>query len=165
MKTIAVVSALAAVLSTFVGQASARAAEETSPPTGGGAAEATIRKLTDKLTRAALKGDAAVMDQLHANDYVSISAITGATSTKADLINNYKSGKLKYESLDVSESKIKLYSPTTALVTARVTAKGKLGDHDFAGTYWSARLWVKRSGKWQVVFLQSTQVPAQALAG
>lgn len=158
MRAVALAAALVGVVAMVAGQSTAKGAAGAEP-------EATLRKLSDKLREAALKGDAATMEELHADDYMSISALTGAPSNKADLVNNYKSGKLKYEALDTSDVKVQVYGPTTALVTAKVVAKGKLGDHEFSGTFWSARVWVKRGGKWRVVFLQSTSVPTQVRSG
>ncbi len=165
-KAITVATVLAALGAVAGWQGSARAAEKTNKgAAAGGGAEATLTKLSEKLREAALKGDAATIQELHADDYFSISAVTGAPGTKADLVDNYKSGKLKYESIDTSDMKIQFYGPDTALVTAKANVKGKLGDQDFSGTYRAARLWVKRGGKWQVVFFQTTKVPPQVRTG
>jgi hypothetical protein len=146
-------------------QKSARAAEKGTGTAAGGGVEATILKLNQKIRAASLKGDSATVKELYADDYVSISAITGAPSTKADLIENLKSGKLKYDSIDVSDMKVHVYGPTMALATAKAEVKGKFGDQDITGSYRSARLFVKRGGKWQVVFFQSTKIPTQMRTG
>ncbi len=165
-KAITVASVLVAAFALAGWQESARAAEKgKAGATAGGGAEATIIKLNDKITEASLKGDVATLQELYADDYVSISAVTGAATTKADLINNLKSGKLKFDSIIPSDVKVQLYGPTTALVTARAEVKGKLGDHDMSGSYRSSRLFVKRGGKWQVVFFQSTKIPTQVRTG
>jgi ketosteroid isomerase-like protein len=165
-KAIVVVPMLAAVLALAGWQKSAYAAEKgTDGAAAGGGVEATIMKLNDKIRAASLKGDAATIKDLYAEDFVSVSAITGAPSTKADLIENLKSGKLKYDSIDVSDAKVHMYGPTMALVTTKAEVKGKLGDQDISGTYRSSRLFVKRGGKWQVVFFQSTKVPTQMRTG
>jgi hypothetical protein len=153
-KVIRVVPALAAVLALAAWHSTNAAEKGSKSPAAGGGEEATILKLTDKIRDAAPKGDAATFQDLYADDFLSISAVTGTTSTKADAINNFKTGKLKYESITTSDTKVHFYGPTTPLVTAKAEVKGTLGDQDLSGTYHSARLWVKRSGKWQVVFYQ-----------
>jgi ketosteroid isomerase-like protein len=120
--------------------------------------EAAVRKLDDKLRAAALKGDVAAIQELLADDYVSVSALTGTTGTKEDSINNYKSGRLKYETLDASEVEVHVYGPSTALVIGKIFAKGKLNDKEFSGSYRSSRLFLKRGGKWQIAALQSTKI-------
>jgi len=145
---------------------STQAAEKGSKSTAAGSGdEATIMKLTEKIREAALKPDVATFQELYADDYLSISAVTGAPSTKADAINNLKSGKLKYETLTISDVAVHFYGPSTALVTNKTEAKGTLDGKDLSGTYRTARLWVKRGSKWQVVFFQSTSVPSQVRTG
>jgi ketosteroid isomerase-like protein len=165
-KAIVLVPMLAAVLALAGWQKSTYAAEKgTDGAAASGGVEATILKLNEKIRAALLKGDAATIKDLYGEDYVSVSAIPGAPSTKADLIENLKSGKIKYDSIDVSDAKVHVYGPTMALVTTKAELKGKLGDQDISGSYRSSRLFVKRGGKWQAVFFQSTKVPTQMRTG
>jgi len=160
-----VASVLVAVFALAAWQSTQAAEKESKGSTAGSADEATIMKLTEKIRDAALKGDVATFQELYADDYLGISAVTGAPSTKTDTINNLKSGKLKYETLTISDVGVHFYGPSTALVTNKTEAKGTLDGKDLSGTYRTARLWVKRSGKWQVVFFQSTNVPTQVRTG
>lgn len=163
-RAIAVVPVLVAVFGLAGWQKSAYAAGKGKAAEGGGV-EATILKLNDRIREASLKGDPATFQELYADDYVSISAVTGAASTKADVINNLKSGKLKYDSIDTSDVKVHVYGPTLALSTAKAEVKGKFGDQDISGSYRAARLFMKRGGKWVVVFFQSTKIPTQMRTG
>jgi len=122
-------------------------------------AEAAILKAEQKLLEAALKGDAAAMQRMLADDYVGISAVTGGVATKEESVKNFQTARVKYESLLPSETKVHVYNSTTALVTAKVDAKGKLGDQDLSGSYRYSRLYLKRGGQWQVVAFQSTKIP------
>jgi len=124
-----------------------------------GGTEATILQLEKELLEAALKGDVAAMQKMLADDYVAISAATGGVATKEDSIKNYQTARLRYESLTPSETKVHVYNSTTALVTAKIDVKGKLGDQDLGGSYRYSRLYIKRAGKWQIVLLQSTRIP------
>ncbi len=164
-KIIKVAPALVAVFALAAWQSAQATEKGSKSAAAGGGDEATIMKLTEKIKDAALKGDLATFQELYADDFLSISAVTGAPSTKAEAINNFKSGKLKYETLTISEVAVHFYGPSTALVTNKTEAKGTLGGQDLSGTYRTARLWVKRGGKWQVVFFQSTNVPTQTRTG
>lgn len=164
-KAIVVVPVLAAVLALAGWRKSAHAAEKGTDGAAGGGVEATIMKLNEKIKAASLKGDAATIKELYADDFVSISAVTGAPSTKADLIENLKSGKLKYDSIDTSDVKVHVFGPTMAMVTSKAEVKGKLGDQDISGSYRGSRLFVKRGGKWLVVFFQSSKIPTQMRTG
>lgn len=165
-KAMSVLTGLVAVFALAGWQQSALAADTGKEGTAaGGSDEATITKLTDRIRQASLTGDVATFQELYADDYTSISGVTGAVSNKNDVLSNLKTGKLKYESIVVSDTKVQFYGPTTALVTTKAEVKGKMGDQDMAGSYRSSRLFVKRGGKWQVVFFQSTKVPTQARTG
>jgi hypothetical protein len=115
--------------------------------------------LTEQARQAALKADVADVDKLLADDFTGITAI-GGTNTKADISEFFKSGKLKYEAIDVSDMKVRVYG-NTALVNSTANVKGHFGDTDISGQYRSVRVWVKRKGQWQTVSFQSTRVAQQ----
>jgi len=125
----------------------------------GGNIEQSIKALGEQLRQAALKGDAATVDKLVADDYTSIS-IFGRTSTKAEILENYKSGKAKFEAIDVLDTKVRVYGDT-ALVNYTQNVKGHVGDTDLSGQWRVVRVWVKRKGQWQSVSFQATRVAQQ----
>ena len=121
--------------------------------------EQSIKTLTEQTRQAALKGDVAAFDKLLADDFTWITAF-GATSTKADVLELFKSGKVKYEAIDVSDMKVRVYGDT-ALVNTTANVKGHFGAIDISGQYRGVRVWVKRKGQWQSVSFQSTRVAQQ----
>ncbi len=125
----------------------------------GGNVEQSIRGLMEELRQASLKGDAATFDKLLADDYIVI-VDTGSTLTKTDVVENIKSGKLKYAAADVSDLKVRVYGDT-ALVNATLNVKGHLGDADISGRFRTVRVWVKRKGQWQSVSHQYTRIVQQ----
>ena len=125
----------------------------------GGNVEQSIKALTEQARQASLKGDVATVDKLLADDYIVIGG-TGATSTKAEALENFKSGKLKFEAIDVSDIKVRVYGDT-ALVNTTANLKGHFGAIDISGQYRGVRVWVKRKGQWQSVSFQSTRVAPQ----
>src|SRR5207245_5022597 len=80
----------------------------------GGNVEQSIKALTAQLDQAALKADAATYDKLAAGDYTSIN-IFGTTSTKADLMESLKSGKIKFEAIDLLDMKVRVYVDTISV--------------------------------------------------
>jgi ketosteroid isomerase-like protein len=118
--------------------------------------EESIKAKTEQLNQAALKGDVATYDKLLADDYTSISVL-GTTSNKAQILENIKSGRLKFEAIDVSDMKVRVYGDT-ALVNSVVNVKGHLGDADVSGQWRSVRVWVKRNGQWRSVLFQATRI-------
>jgi ketosteroid isomerase-like protein len=122
----------------------------------GGNLEQSIKAKTEQLNQAALKGDVATYDKLLADDYTSISVL-GTASNKAQILENIKSGRLKFEAIDVSDMKVRVYGDT-ALVNSVVNVKGHLGDADVSGQWRSVRVWVKRNGQWRSVLFQATRI-------
>ncbi len=124
-----------------------------------GKVEQSIKALTEQLNQAALKGDVATFDKLLASDYITINVV-GVTNTKANVLENFKSGKVKWEAIEVSDMKVRVYGDT-ALVNSTANVKGHFGDTDLSGQYRSVRVWVKRKGQWQSVSFQATRVAQQ----
>ncbi len=124
--------------------------------------EQSIKAMNEQLNQAALKGDVATYDKLLADDYISIS-IFGGASTKAELLENFKSGKLKFEAIDVTDLKVRVYGDA-ALAISIANVKGHLGATDLSGQYRSVRVWVRHKGQWQSVSFQATRIAAMAAA-
>ncbi len=130
------------------------AAEQTYPTL-----EQTIRNLQEESRKAALQGDASFVEKYFADDYVGIDG-TGAITTKAQAIQDLKSGAVKYESIDVHDTKIRTYGNTAvveSLASVKLTVNGKPISGDFRATF----VWVKQKGTWKRVAFQSTPVTAQ----
>ncbi len=124
-----------------------------------GKVEESIKALTEQLRQAALKGDVATFDKLLADDHISIN-IVGGTATKTEVLENFKSGKVKFEALEFSDMKVRVYGDT-ALVNHTANVKGHLGATDISGQWRVVRVVVKRKGKWQTVSFQATRVAQQ----
>jgi len=125
----------------------------------GGNVEESIKALSEQGRQAALKGDVATIDKLVADDFIGVDP-AGGTSTKAQVLELFKSGKVKYEAIEISDLKVRVYGDT-ALINTTANVKGHLGDIDIGGQYRGVRVWVKRKGQWQSVSFQSTRVAQQ----
>jgi len=114
-----------------------------------GSAEEQIKALQAELIQAILKGDTSFYQKYFADDGIFVHG-DGSEDTKAQEIEDLKSGTLKYDSYSVHELKIRMYG-STALVDTVVSGKGlfksKPFDVDFRLTY----VWVKLKGEWKVV--------------
>jgi ketosteroid isomerase-like protein len=114
---------------------------------GAGADEGTIRALEEKWDTANLKGDAAALDAIFADSFITTDA-EGKVRTKAEVLAALKSGDVKYQSAKADEIKVYL-NGDTAIVSGRwqgkFTEKGKPMDvkERFTDTF------VKRNGQWR----------------
>jgi len=122
----------------------------------GGNAEKQIKKLTDQIIAAELKADTNSYEKLLADDYTAIYS-DGKLITKTQDIENHESGALKYESIDVHETKIRVYGDT-AVAISLCSAKGTRGGKPFSGDFRFTKVWVKQKGNWKAVAFQSTRV-------
>lgn len=128
-------------------------------------ARATIEKLEAQLNAAVVKGDLEFFDQIFAEDFTHTSH-AGVFRTKAQWMANHRreAGKpapSPYDAFDVDELSVRVYGDT-AVVTGRSTPKGRDSKGEaINGRYRFTRVWVKRSGKWQVVAFQGTRIGTQ----
>jgi uncharacterized protein (TIGR02246 family) len=126
---------------------------------GDGNAEQQITALSDQYVQAYLKGDTSFFEKYDADDATIIHS-AGRLITKAEEIENFKSGDfksgaLKLESIDVRERKIRAYGDTV-VVTGLASIKGTRNGEPFSFDVRDTWVWVKQNGDWKVVAFQAT---------
>lgn len=119
-------------------------------------AKEEIKSLEDERNRAIVKGDAAVLDRMTADDYTFIT-LRGELRTKSEIVKGFQSGSFKYASRTISDLNIRVYGDT-AIVTGRSTQKGAENGKDYSGDYRFTRVYVKQNGRWLTVALQTTLI-------
>ena len=122
----------------------------------GGTVEEQVKALADQFSQAFGKADTGFMEKYFADDYTAIHG-DGKLTTKAQEIESYKSGALKYESIDVRERKIRAYVDT-AVVIWLVSSKGTYGGKSFSADFRVTDVWVKQKGNWKFVAFQVTRI-------
>jgi ketosteroid isomerase-like protein len=120
-------------------------AAQTSPT----ADETTLRQLEAAWNAAHVRGDAAELDRLFAEDVV-VQVPAMRVLNKADAVGMFKTGRMKFERYETSETTFRVYGDT-AIVTGRLrrrrTVAGALTDDDWRFT----KVYLRRAGRWQVV--------------
>ncbi|HEX3319487.1 MAG TPA: nuclear transport factor 2 family protein [Terriglobales bacterium] len=120
-----------------------------------------VQELDSRYQSAVEKNDAATMDRLLADDFLLVTG-TGKKYTKADLLNAARNGQTKYEQQSDSEQSVRVWGDT-AVITAKLHAKGTENGKGFDYTLWFSDTYVRKSGGWQYVFGQAAQ-PLKATA-
>ena len=126
-------------------------------------AEEEVRAVIDELQEANLKGGAegaVIFDKYLADDLTRIPA-NGAVLTKADLVNGFKTGKIKVDALELSDIKIRIYGHTAVATGISTRIETNMGARVAGGTRWT-RLFVKSDGVWKNVLYQNTGIAEPA---
>ena len=110
---------------------------------------AALRQLDQERIQAQVGADAAALDRLYAEDFIGIGP-SGTVRTKAQVIADFTSGSLRFQSITTDDVKWRVYGDT-AVETGRSTMngqdRGKVVPRDNRFT----RVWVRRQGRWQLV--------------
>ena len=115
-----------------------------------------IKTLQGEVIQAILKSDTNVMEKYYSDDYVAIHG-DGKLTTKAQEMENFKSGVTKYDYITVREAKIRIYGDT-AVVNALASVKTIVNGQPYSGDVRNTRVWVRQSGTWKLVVFQTTRV-------
>jgi ketosteroid isomerase-like protein len=111
--------------------------------------EAALVKLEEQWNAALIKGDAAFLDALIADDYMDTDP-GGVIENKAESLADLRSGDLKYTSMVNDDYKVHAYDDA-AVLSYRSTIKGKFKGSDISGQYRMTDMWIKRGGRWLCV--------------
>ena len=105
--------------------------------------------------QAAVKAnDAAAMDRFLADDFILISS-SGKTFTKADLLNEARTGQYVYEHQEDTDQSVRIWGDT-AVVTAKLWARGTHAGKPFDSTLWFSDTYVRTASGWRYVFGQAS---------
>ena len=105
--------------------------------------------------QAIIHGDWKAVDSLLAEDLV-FTESDGAVSNKADQVAQIKSGDLKMESIEMSETKVQDLG-NVGVVTGKLVERGRYKNSDLNDVLRFTDVWAKRNGKWVLVAGQETR--------
>ena len=111
--------------------------------------EEVIRKLDNERIQAQIHADAVALDRIYAADFIGVGP-SGTVRTKPQVISDFTSGDLKFQSITTDEVQVRVYENTaveTGLSTMVGQDKGKAVPRDTRFT----RVWVKQQGHWRLV--------------
>ena len=109
----------------------------------------TIRQLDSERIQAQIGADAVALNRIYADDFIGVGP-SGTVRTKAQVISDFTSGELKFQSITTDEVQVRVYENTaveTGLSTMVGQDKGQAVPRDTRFT----RVWVKQQGRWRLV--------------
>jgi uncharacterized protein (TIGR02246 family) len=111
--------------------------------------EQAIRQLDHERIQAQIAADAVALDRIYADDFIGVGP-SGTVRTKPQVIADFTSGDLKFQSITTGEVQVRVYENTaveTGLSTMVGQDKGKAVPRDTRFT----RVWIKQQGRWRLV--------------
>ena len=111
--------------------------------------EQVIRQLDDERIQAQIGADRVGLDRIYADDFIGIGP-SGTVRTKPQVISDFTSGDLKFQSITTEAVQVRVYGNTaveTGTSTMNGQDKGKAVPRDNRFT----RVWVKQHGRWRLV--------------
>ncbi len=119
--------------------------------------EEELKKLETDRAAAAVKGDVATLEKQTSDNYTFIN-LYGQMSDKSQMVDNFRTGRTKLTSNEVSDMKVRVYG-NTAVITGKADVAGTMAGKDTKGQIMFTRVYVKKGGSWQSVAFQQTLVP------
>ena len=111
--------------------------------------EHVIRKLDNERIQAQIHADAAALDRIYADDFIGVGP-SGTVRTKPQVIADFTSGTLKFQSITTDDVQVRIYGNAaveTGLSTMIGQDKGNVVPQDTRFT----RVWIKQQGRWRLV--------------
>src|SRR5690348_653677 len=109
----------------------------------------SIRLLDEERIQAQIHADATALDRIYADDFIGVGP-SGTVRSKPQVISDFTSGELKFQSITTDEVQVRIYG-NTAVETGRSTMngqdRGKVVPRDNRFT----RVWAKQQGHWRLV--------------
>ena len=103
------------------------------------------------------KKDVAALERLWADEFVFVNP-RGQVLSKADRLENIRSGKTAFKSLTCDQMVTKSWGKDWAVTTMRALIEGQYSGEEGSGNYRCTFFWAKPHGRWQLVGLQMTRI-------
>jgi hypothetical protein len=104
-----------------------------------------------------IQSDHIALDRILTDDFILIDVLRGAEIDKTTLLEVIRSGQLKFETIEPSEVRLRLYR-AAAIVTGRTHMYGRFGDVPFTAQSRYTHVYIQREAKWRLASAQGTPI-------
>jgi hypothetical protein len=118
--------------------------------------EQLLRRLNDEWVKALVRGDREVLDEIMAEDFFFAYPFEG--DDKGQFINDVASGDVRVEYMTRENVSVRIWD-STAVLTAKDSAKWYYQGHDYTGHYKIIHIYTCRNQRWQLVSVQACPIP------
>jgi len=108
-----------------------------------------IRKVDRERIQAQVHADAVALDRIYADDFIGIGP-SGTLRTKKDVLSDFTSGSLKFQSITTDDVRIRVYG-NAAVETGLSTMKGQDAGKVVPEENRFTRVWIRQGGRWRLV--------------
>ncbi|PZR73553.1 MAG: hypothetical protein DLM73_10515 [Chthoniobacterales bacterium] len=122
-----------------------------------GSAETELKAIEQQWLDAYMKGDAAFIKNLEADDYTVVEP-DGTVTTKAQDVKAVTDKTFILKSASMSDTKVMSMGDNYACVTAMLKMNGSDDGKEFSGDFRGIDCFEKKAGKWQATYSQLTKV-------
>jgi len=137
---------VALLLSAF---SSAIAQQQSARTQDAASTERAVQQQDQDRIRAQIAADPIALRRIYADDFLGIGP-TGVVRNKADVIADFTTHSLTYQSITTTEVRVRMYG-NTAVETGRSTMVGQDRGKDVPRENRFTRVWVMTDGRWQLV--------------
>ena len=123
----------------------------------GASADAELKAIEQLWLDAYIKGDAAFLKTVEADEYTIVEP-DGAVTTKAEDIKAVTDKKFILKTATMSDFKCRMLGDNAAVVTALLKITGTDDGNDISGDYRAMDVFEKKDGKWMAIAAQLTRV-------
>ena len=128
---------------------SAVASAQNERPRAATSTEQAVLQQDQKRIRAQITADTLALRRIYADDFLGIGP-TGVVRNKAEVIADFTSHALSYQSITTAEVRVRVYG-NTAVETGRSTMVGQDRGKPVPRDNRFTRVWVMTAGRWQLV--------------
>ena len=118
-----------------------------------------IEQLDHERIQAQIESNTAALERIYATDFIGVGP-SGALRTKPQVISDFASGELKFQSITTDDVQVRIYG-NTAVETGRSTMNGQDRGKAVPRDNRFTRVWVKQQGHWRLVLNHYSPLIAQ----
>jgi ketosteroid isomerase-like protein len=122
-------------------------------------AEQAVKQQDEQRIHAQIAADTVALRRIYADDFLGIGP-TGVVRNKDEVIADFTSHALTYQSIVTAEVRVRVYGET-AVETGRSTMVGQDKGKTVPGENRFTRVWVMKGGTWQLVANHYSPMAAQ----
>lgn len=108
--------------------------------------EQAVRQVISNLTKALQENNAGKLDSIYADQFIFVGD-NGKRQTKAERLASFKSGKVKYQSIDIRVADLKMYRDV-AVAFMDVNTKATTDGKQSGGHFLTTATFTKNNGRW-----------------